>query len=259
MAIRDTLSTILQDGFILVFNQDTLDVVATGKALIEAGVRNMEVTCRIRKPLDKITQLKKALPEFIVGCASLVDDDGFLQRYNVQHADDPLPSVAEAIDVGADYIVSAIGFRPETYEQFAGQVGIIPGCGSTEQIVRQYSRGANLCKLFPAKQLGGPAYVRAIDPALHKTISIVPTGGTNAQNMPDYIVAGVLVLGGSFSLVDKAVLQAAKDGDYKPLTGCLREIKTLIDKHRAECWLGLDWTSTDVDAITSVTGRNFNL
>lgn len=259
MTVRETLTILLRDGFILVFNQDALDVVATAEALIQAGVYNMEVTCRIRKPLEKIARLKKALPQFAVGCASLVDNAGFLRRYNARHANDPLPSVAQAVEAGADYVVSAVGFRAETYERFVGQVGLVPGCGSAEQIVRQYGFGANLCKLFPARELGGPAYLRAVDPALHKTVPLIPMGGTNSENMPDYIAAGALVVGGSFSLIDKPAVQAAEGGDFGPLTEQLRGIKALIDRRREQRWPGLDWTAANVDVIAETTGRDFNL
>jgi hypothetical protein len=33
----------------------------------------MEVTCRIKKPLEKLSLLRKELPEFIAGAASLID------------------------------------------------------------------------------------------------------------------------------------------------------------------------------------------
>jgi len=259
MTIQSTLTTVLRDGFILVFNQEKLDVVATAEALLAAGVHNMEITCRISRPLERIARLKETLPDFCVGCASLVDDPAFVQRYNTRHADDPLPSVVQATEAGADYVVSAVGFRPDTYQALTGRAAMIPGCGSADEIVRQYALGANLCKLFPARQLGGPTYLKAIDPALHKTIAVVPMGGTNPDNMPDYIAAGALVVGGSFSLIDKPALEAAQAGDYKRLTQCLQRVKQLIDEHRAKRWPELDWTTATVQQIATATGRDFNL
>ncbi|MBN1124254.1 MAG: hypothetical protein JXA82_04540 [Sedimentisphaerales bacterium] len=260
MPLRETITTLLQDGFILVFNQDKLDVVKTAQSLLEAGVRNMEVTCRIRKPLEKIERLKRELPDFIAGCASLLDYPAMLNRYNASHQDDPLPTVSQAVDTGADYIVSAVNFRPETYQQFSGKVGIIPGCGSTNEIVEQFSLGANLCKLFPAKQLGGPGFVKAVDPAIHKQISIVPTGGTNPDNMPQYIDAGVLVLGGSFSLIDKDTLKMIVDEqNYDLLTRRLKKAKMLIDDCRTAKWPDIDMRSAGIKNISKTTGRDFNL
>ena len=260
MDAKNVLQTILRDGFILVFNQDKLDIVKTAEALIKAGVNNMEVTCRISKPLKKLKHLRKELPDFAAGVASLVDFPNMLKIYNAGHPGDPLPSVAEVVDAGACYIVSAVNYGDESYEKFAGTIPMIPGCGTTTEIVSQFAKGANLCKVFPAKQLGGPAFVKAIDPAIHKTISLVPTGGTNAQNMGDYIEAGVLVLGGSFSMIDKPVMQQiVADQDYDLLAEKLTGIKQMIDKLRSERWPNIDFAAADIEEISRVTGRNFNI
>ncbi len=260
MDIKSTITTLLRDGFILVFNQDKLDVVKTAQALMKAGVNNLEVTCRIKKPLEKMERLRKELPDFAAGSASLIDWPGMLDVYNKANPQDPLPTLAQVVDAGARYLVSAVNFSDEGFEKFAGKIPMIPGCGSATEVVSQFSRGANLCKIFPAKQLGGPAFVKAIDPAIHKTISLVPTGGTNAGNIPDYIDVGVLVLGGSFSMIDKATMQKIIDEqDYDLLAEKLTVIKQLIDKLRAEKYPDIDFAKASVEQISRITGRNFNL
>jgi len=260
MDIRQTLGTLLRDGFILVFNQDKLDVVKTARALIKAGIGNMEVTCRIRRPLEKIKRLKSELPDFAVGAASLIDFPEVLALYNRSHGDDPLPSVEEVVASGADYVVSAANFRPETFRRYRGTLPIIPGCATVTEILAQFSLGANFCKVFPAKEVGGPAYVAAIDPAIHKTISLVPTGGTTGANIPDYFAAGVLVVGGSFSQIDKqSMAQIVGGQDYDLLASELRKIKDLIDAARARQWPGIDFKTASFDQIGRATGRNFNI
>jgi 2-keto-3-deoxy-6-phosphogluconate aldolase len=112
---KSTITTLLRDGLILVFNQDKLDVVKTAQALIKAGVNNMEVTCRIKKPLEKLSRLRKELPDFAAGSASLIDSPNMLDIYNKAHPQDPLPSVAEVAEAGACYLVSALNFRDESY------------------------------------------------------------------------------------------------------------------------------------------------
>jgi len=195
-----------------------------------------------------------------------------LDVYNKTHPQDPLPSLQEVADAGACYLVSAINFRNESFEKFGGKLPMIPGCGSVTEVVSQFSRGANLCKIFPAKQLGGPGFVKAIDPAIHKTISLVPTGGTNPTNIPDYIDAGVLVLGGSFSMIDPAtpgLMRPAVGGatmkkiideqDYNLLAKELTTIKHLIDSRRSEKYPDIDFAEATVEQISRSTGRNFNL
>jgi len=260
MDIKSTITTLLRDGFILVFNQNKLDVVKTAEALMKAGVGNMEVTCRINRPLEKLERLRKELPDFAAGSASLIDWPQMLDVYNKANPQDPLPSVQQVVDAGACYLVSAVNFSDESFEKFVGRIPLIPGCGSATEVVSQFSRGANLCKIFPAKQLGGPAFVKAIDPAIHKIISLVPTGGTNAGNIPDYIDAGVLVLGGSFSMVDKATMQKVIDEqNYDLLAEKLTVIKQLIDKLRAEKYPDIDFAKASIEQISRITGRNFNL
>jgi len=259
MNIKSTIQTLLKDGFILVFNQDKLDVVKTAEALMQAGINNMEVTCRIKQPLEKMSRLRKELPNFVTGAASLIDSPQMLELYNKVHPEDPLPSLEEVVDAGACYLVSAINFSDAGFEKYAGKIPMIPGCDSATEIVSQFSKGANLCKVFPAKQLGGPAFVKAIDPAIHKTISLVPTGGTNPGNIPDYIDAGVLVLGGSFSMIEKATMKKiVGEQDYKLLAGELKKVKELIDKLRADKYPDIDFSSASIEQISQATGRHFN-
>jgi 2-dehydro-3-deoxyphosphogluconate aldolase/(4S)-4-hydroxy-2-oxoglutarate aldolase len=260
MDIKNTIITLLRDGFVLVFNQDKLDIVKTAQALVKAGVNNMEVTCRISRPLEKLGQLRRELPDFVAGVASLIDSQEMLDVYRKVHPQDPLPSVQEVADASACYLVSAGNFTDETFKQYAGKIAIIPGCGSVTEIISQFSKGANLCKIFPAKQLAGPAFIKAIDPAIHRTISLVPTGGTNAENIPDYIDAGVLVLGASFSMIEKTTMKKIIDGqDYTLLTEELTKIKQLINKLRAEKYPGIDFAAASIEQISHITGRYFNI
>jgi len=260
MDIQKIIQVLLRDGFILVFNEDRLDIVKTAQALLEAGIGNMEVTCRIKKPLEKLSRLHKELPEFVAGTASLLDFPEMLNIYNSAHSDNPLPSVDEVVEAGAHYLVSAVNFSKATYGKYAGKVAIIPGCGSATEIAAQFSMGANFCKVFPAKELGGPAFIKAVDPAIHKMISLVPTGGTNVQNIPDYIDAGVLVLGGSFSAIEKPVFaKIVEQQDYKLLAGELKKTKELIDQKRKQKWPKLDFAKASIEEISRITGRQFNI
>ena len=260
MDIKTTIQVLLKDGFILVFNEDRLDIVKTAGCLLEAGIGNMEVTCRIKKPLEKLKRLGRELPEFVAGAASLIDYPEMLNIANRNNTDAPLPSVDEVVDAGAHYLVSAVNFRKATYEKYAGKLPIIPGCGSATEIVTQFSLGANFCKVFPAKELGGPAFIKAVDPAIHKLILLIPTGGTNAQNIGDYIDAGALVLGGSFSAIEKPVFaKIVEQQDYKLLTGELKKTRELIDQKRKQKWPKLDFAKTSVEEISRITGRNFNI
>ncbi len=255
--MKQKMESLLRDGFILVFNVDELDVVKTAQAVQRAGMNNMEITCRISDPLTKISRVKQELPDFVAGAASLIDFEPVRQNYNQANPERPIPSVKEVVDAGADYLVSAINFQAKTYETF-GHLPICPGCGTASEIVEQSSFGANFCKLFPASVIGGVKYIKSIDPAIHKFISIMPTGGTNFANMPDYIDAGVLILGGSFSMFGETFKTIVAEQNYDLLTEELIKVKTLIDREREKKYPTLDFKTATLAEIESVTGRNFN-
>lgn len=260
MDIKSAITTLLRDGFILVFNQDKLDIVRTAEALIKAGMNNMEVTCRISNSLDKLARLREELPNFAAGMASLVDAPAMLDVYNKANPQDPLPSVEQAAEAGACYLVSAINFTDQSYEKFGGKVLMIPGCANAGEVVSQFSKGANLCKIFPAKQLGGPAFIKAIDAPLHKIISLVPMGGTNQDNIPDYVDAGALILGGSFSMIEKETMRKIiDDQDYDLLAHELTAVKHLIDTLRVEKYPDIDFANASLEEISRATGRDFNI
>lgn len=257
---KQVVTTLLRDGFILAFNQDKLDVVETAKAVKRAGLNNMEVTCRIVKPVEKIRRLRAELPDFVIGVASLIDNPEFIKTYNGCHDEDPLPTVGEIVAAGASYLVSAAIFRKETYQKYAGKLPMIPGCGTVNEIVQQYSLGANLIKIFPAKQLGGLDFVKAIDAPIHKMISLLPMGGTNEANIPEYVDAEILVVGGSFSVIGKETLNnIIENQDYKLLSTELVRIKKFIDEARAKKWPQIDFSTASIEQISEVTGRSFNL
>ncbi len=60
MDITSTLTTLLRDGFILVFNQDKLDIVKTAEALIKAGINNSPTLKPITGPLARMASMIKA-------------------------------------------------------------------------------------------------------------------------------------------------------------------------------------------------------
>jgi len=257
--MRKTIETLLHDGFILVFNSETLDVVKTARALLDAGICNMEVTCRIKNAAEKLRTLKREVPEFKAGAASLLDFPQSRERFNVRNPNRNLPSLDEMVDAGADYLVSAVNFRPETYAKYAGKLPIIPGCGTATEIMSQYELGANFCKLFPAAQAGGVKFLEAVDPAIHKMVSVMPTGGTTSQNIPDYITAGVLLVGGSFSMIEKETLKSINDRqDYKLLAAELRKVKDLIDSCRHKKYPSINFKTATLAEIEQATGRDFN-
>jgi 2-dehydro-3-deoxyphosphogluconate aldolase/(4S)-4-hydroxy-2-oxoglutarate aldolase len=77
------------------------------------------------------------------------------------------------------------------------------------EILTAWNAGADMVKVFPAAQLGGPEYIKAIRGPLPQ-ILLVPTGGVNLQNAGAFIKAGCAALGAGGELVDKKALKEKK-------------------------------------------------
>jgi len=70
----------------------------------------------------------------------------------------------------------------------------------------------------------------------------------------------VLVVGCSFSAIHKAVFAGIVDGqDYDLLARELGRLKRLVDGHRAQQHVSLDFAAADIDEISGATGRSFNI
>jgi 2-dehydro-3-deoxyphosphogluconate aldolase/(4S)-4-hydroxy-2-oxoglutarate aldolase len=77
------------------------------------------------------------------------------------------------------------------------------------EILTAWNAGADMVKVFPAAQLGGPEYIKAIRGPLPQ-ILLVPTGGVNLQNAGAFIKAGAAALGAGGELVDKKAIKEKK-------------------------------------------------
>jgi len=91
---------------------------------------------------------------------------------------------------------------------------VIPGAMTPTEIVRAWEQGADLVKIFPAQQLGGPDYIKAIKAPLPQVL-LNPTGGVDLNNAADYIRSGASVISVGSALIDK---QALAEGKFEILT-----------------------------------------
>ena len=82
------------------------------------------------------------------------------------------------------------------------------------EILRAWEMGADIVKVFPAGNLGGPSYIKAVKAPLPQVL-LNPTGGVNLGNAGDFIRAGASVISVGSALVDK---KAVEEGKFKVIT-----------------------------------------
>jgi len=192
MGKREILNRMVSEGLIPVIRvssaQEAMDV---SDALKGGGVSFIEITMSVQGAMDVIKELaQKYKEEIIMGAGTVLDPE----------------TGRAALLAGAQFIVSPT-LNLELI-QLAHRYGavVIPGAMTPTEILTAWNAGADLVKVFPAAQLGGPEYLKALRGPLPQ-ILLVPTGGVNLQNAGAFIKAGATALGVGGELVDKKVLQ----------------------------------------------------
>jgi 2-dehydro-3-deoxyphosphogluconate aldolase/(4S)-4-hydroxy-2-oxoglutarate aldolase len=89
--------------------------------------------------------------------------------------------------------------------------------------------GADLVKIFPCGQVGGPKYIKALKGPFPQ-IPLVPTGGVNLNTAAEFIEAGAAALGIGGELVDA---RALKSGKPEAIVENARQFLAVVQQARA--------------------------
>jgi 2-dehydro-3-deoxyphosphogluconate aldolase/(4S)-4-hydroxy-2-oxoglutarate aldolase len=156
--------------------------VPMARALVEGGVRVLEVTLRTAAALAAIEAIARAVPEAIVGAGT------------VRTAADAQAAFA----AGARFAVSP--GCTETVVHACRDVGLalLPGVATASEVMRAAEAGFRFLKFFPATAAGGTAMLKAWASPF-ADIVFCPTGGITAATAQDFLaLANVKVVGGSW-------------------------------------------------------------
>ncbi len=185
-------------------------------ACYEGGVRVFEFTNRGDYAHEVFNELNKYaaenLPEMIMGVGSVVDA-GTTSLY---------------IQLGANFIVSPILNAEMAKVCNRRKIAWSPGCGSLTEISYAEELGAEVVKIFPGSQVGGPNFVKAVRGPFPWT-SIMPTGGVapTEENLTAWFEAGVHCVGMGSKLITKDIIAENK---YNELTKRSAEALAIIEK-----------------------------
>lgn len=193
------LQTMASTGMVPVFyHKDPETAKQVIKACYEGGVRAFEFTNRGDFAQEVFAELvkwaAKECPELIMGIGSIVDP-GTASLY---------------IQLGANFIVGPL-FNPEVAKVCNRRlIPYTPGCGSVSEIGFAQEAGCDLCKVFPAGNVGGPSFVKNIKAPMPWSMLIV-TGGVEPtrENLTAWIKAGVTCVGMGSNLFPNEAINAA--------------------------------------------------
>lgn len=186
---------------------DVTHAVPLAQALVEGGVRMLEVTLRTPQALACIEAIARSVPQAVVGAGTVRTPE----------------DARAAARAGARFAVSP-GYTSKVGQacRDAG-LALLPGVATSSEIMVAQEDGFNALKFFPAMQAGGAAMLKAWSGPF-ADVRFCPTGGVTVSNAPELLaLANVVCVGGSWL----APIDALASGGWGRITQLARDTATL--------------------------------
>ncbi len=204
----------------LFYHQDSAIVKQVIKACYDGGARVFEFTNRGDQAHHIFSELirwaKEEIPEMILGIGSVVD-----------------PGTASLfIQEGANFIVSPV-LNPEVAKVCnRRKVAWLPGCATLSEMNYAEELGAEIVKMFPAGQIGGPNFIKSIT-APCPWSSVMPSGGVSPdkENLTAWITAGAFCVGMGSKLTVK---DSSGNFDYEKIKELTQKSIAIVQEVRKE-------------------------
>jgi len=169
------------------------DAVPMAQALVEGGVKVLEVTLRTSIALQCMEAIARAVPGAIVGAGTVRN----------------LADAKDAKNAGCVFAVSP-GYTSEVGHA-CSDIGLplLPGVATASEVMQANADGYHFLKFFPATAAGGIPMLKALAGPFTDVV-FCPTGGITLETAPQFLaLPNVKVCGGSWLTPGDAV--AAKD------------------------------------------------
>lgn len=194
----EVYNKMVETGIVPVFYHSDLEIAKQViKACYEGGIRVFEFTNRGDFAHEVFANLvkwaDKKCPELILGIGSIVD----------------AATAALYIQLGANFVVGPL-LNPEIFKTCnRRQIAYSPGCSSTSEIGLAQELGAEIVKVFPGGNVGGPSFVKNIKGPMPWS-KIMVTGGVEPtkESLTSWFKAGVTCVGIGSNLFPKEVIDS---------------------------------------------------
>jgi 2-dehydro-3-deoxyphosphogluconate aldolase / (4S)-4-hydroxy-2-oxoglutarate aldolase len=183
------------------------------EAISSGGIPIVEITMTVPDAIDVIRRVVKEFgKDLLTGAGTVITAD----------------QARACLDAGAQFLVSP-GLSPSVLEVAAlRNVLAIPGVLTPTEVMLAQEANANLLKVFPSGNLGGPRYVKALKGPFPNA-RMIPTGGVTLANASDFICAGSFALGVGSELVNETALSQGRSAE---VTECARQFLQAVRQAR---------------------------
>lgn len=162
------------------------DAIPLASALVNGGLRVIEITLRTSVALDATRAIAEKLPHVVIGIGTVTTPDDF----------------QKAADAGAKFAVSP-GFTEELNS--AAILPWLPGAATPREIMLASRAGHSILKFFPSDPFGGLQTLKAFSGPFPE-IMFCPTGGITQKTAPHYLaLQNVICVCGSWLASEKII------------------------------------------------------
>lgn len=183
-------------------------LTAVVRAAMDEGLRVVEITFDSVGAASQIASVRDAFPDALVGAGTVTGMD----------------ELEAAVVAGARFIVTPV-LAEEVASACAGRrIPCVPGASTPTEIWAAARLGVTAVKVFPATQLGGPPYIRALREPL-EGVRMVPTGGVTARDVPEYLEAGAWAIGVGSAVFARSWMA---DGDTRSIGRAMAEFRRVL-------------------------------
>ena len=186
MTKREVLEIILSERVVAIIRlKSTREVPDVVAALVEGGIKALEITTNTPEFLKHITQARRTHLNTLTGAGTVLTSD----------------QARAAIDSGAQFLVTP-NTNPDVID-VASTAGIpvLMGAYTPTEISKASQYGADIVKLFPASIAGIP-YLKSVMAPL-EGIKVFAVGGINTDNAESWLKSGAAGVGIGSQLVTK--------------------------------------------------------
>src|SRR5438270_7625762 len=216
MTKQQILSFIIDIGIVPVVRTSTAEgAVKAVEAIYNGGIRAAEITMTVP---GAVRALEKVADRFgdkiMLGAGTVLDPE----------------TARTCMLAGAQFFVTP-SLRVSTIEMVKRYSKVIcPGALTPTEVLAAWDAGADIVKIFPAGNVGGPKYIKALKGPFPQ-IEMIPTGGVNLETAGEFLKAGACAVAVGGELVDA---KSIKEGRFDTIEDRARQYLAIVSKARAE-------------------------
>lgn len=183
------------------------------EAIFAGGIRALEITMTVPGAIRVLEKVADAFGDRLtLGAGTVLDSE----------------TARACMLAGAEFFVTPALKLPTIEICHRYSKVIMPGALTPTEVQTAWEAGADLVKIFPCGNVGGPKYIKALK-APFPQIEMVPTGGVNLDNAGDFLRAGAAAIAVGSEMVNS---QALAEGRLDVITETARQFLARVAEAR---------------------------